>query len=234
MSLDHSAPRFDPVGRVPAQMIERRRRVLVLGAGALLLALLGASVANSQRASLRCVDGRLVAYQGRLLPLGEEEIEEARLAPLRVPAAACEDQDFPTRAALESRYMELAMGRADDAIRSEDREALESSLDTLEGLPEGADESLTRRHRQLVEALLRTEVQHARESRQQALRRIEQARQAGVPEAKLRAAEKSLGLPASPPAELEAPPPREEETKTSPAPAPQDEPPVAAGSSRAL
>jgi len=194
VSFDSFPSRLDPSRRSPAQLIESRRRVLLLGAGALLVALLGASVANAQRAILLCVDGRLVAYQGRFMPLGSEEIDDERLPPLRVASSACEDETFDDRAALEARYMEIAMGRADDAIHNEDRDALETSLDALEGLPADADETLTRRYRQLVEALLRVDVQSARQSHQQALQRIEQARQAGVDERALRSAEKALGL----------------------------------------
>ena len=167
--------------------------MLVLGACAVLLALLSASVANASRASLRCIEGHLVAYQGRLLPWGEEPLEE--LEPLPVTPGACDEEHFEDRGDLEVRYREIAVGDADEALRSEDQDAIETSLGALDKLPTQTDQGLARRYRQLIEALLQVEVQRARETRQRALHRIEQARRAGVDEATLREAEAQLDPP---------------------------------------
>ncbi|MEX1368812.1 MAG: hypothetical protein AB1Z98_37135 [Nannocystaceae bacterium] len=232
MSQDPAAFRFEPKASGPADpsidpAADRRRRVLVLGAGAVLVALAGASVANSQHASLRCVDGTLVAYRGRLLPLGEMPLVDPELPPLSVPEDACEDEDFESLSELRERYREVAMGWADEAIRSEDVAALETSLDALQGLRDD-DGGIAPRHREIMEALLRHEVQQASDSHDRARRRLEQARQLGVSEQVLRSAETALGElasatpqptspavtppapePAEPPADLPSPTPAE-------------------------
>ncbi|MEM7151896.1 MAG: hypothetical protein AAF799_03595 [Myxococcota bacterium] len=178
-----------------------------------MLALLSASVANASRASLRCIEGHLVAYQGRLLPWGEEPLEG--LEPLPVTPDACDEEHFEDRGDLEVRYREIAVGDADEALRTEDQEAIETSLGALDKLPTDADQGLARRYRQLIEALLQVEVQRARQTRQRALHRIEQARRAGVDETTLREAEAQLDPP---------PPSRPTEAEAAPAPPPVEPP----------
>lgn len=190
--------------------------MLVLAAGAVLVALAGASVANSQHASLRCEDDQLVPYTGRLLPLGERPLDDPGLPPLAVEASECEDEQFESRAELRERHRELTAGWADAALLSEDPSALETSLQTLERLPQDEDEVGARR-RQIIEALLRANVAQARESLERARLRLQQARDAGVDEETIRAAEEVLeSMVAGPPdvEEVAAPP--------EPAPPPQD------------
>ncbi|MCA9712014.1 MAG: hypothetical protein KDK70_39630, partial [Myxococcales bacterium] len=112
MSEPLPVPRFDASGQAPGAATERRRRLLLLAGGALVLALVVSSVANRSRASLRCVDGQLVPYRGRLLPVGEEPYEDEAFPPLRIPAASCEDELFESHGAFEERYVELAFSQA--------------------------------------------------------------------------------------------------------------------------
>lgn len=230
MSVDFPAPRFDPRGRGPGHANERRRRVLVLGAAALLVALAGASVANSRRAALRCEDQQLVPYGGRLLPLGEQPLDDSELPPLTVAVGECEDEDFDSRAALRERYRELAASRADAALASEEPSALETSLEALESL-DGEGGGLTPRYREVMEALLRVEVERAKQSHHRAWRRLEQAREAGVDADALRAAERELDAltPPSRRAPAPEPPPTE-----APAPRPAEPRPPSTPGSRAL
>ncbi len=214
MSASPSVPRFDPSGRAPGRLAERRRRLIVLGAGAVLLVLIAASVGNAGRFELRCVDGLLVAYRGQALPLGEDPVDETRFPPLAVPAAACEDEVFADASSFEARYLELAVGRVDQAIRTEDRDALEAAMQTLESVSEltSGSRASRERHRALMQALLNLDVAQARDSRRRALERLEKARRLGIDDDVLRAAEQALGLPGkqtAPPtaAEPPAPPP---------------------------
>lgn len=220
-------PRFDPSGPAPGFTTERRRRLLVLAAGALVLALVVSSVANARRASLRCVDGQLVPYRGRLLPAGEEPLADDAYPALRVPVAACEDELFESHRAFEDRYVELALSQADPAERPEDRLAAETAIDAIDAmgeLPTGARDRLQQRRRALLERVVEQKVEQARESQQQAFQWIERARRAGADPAVLRAAERSLGLgssttsePTTPSADVEpAEPPPHHETLPEP------------------
>jgi hypothetical protein len=205
-------PRFEPGGRTPGPLGERRIRLLALAAGALVLALVASSVANAGRASLRCVDGQLVAYRGSLLPVGEEPLDDPTLPPLPVPAAACEDEELPGLAELRARHRELTRGRVGDALRSEDRVAIESTVEALDAMadPAAADdgtESVLRDRRELLESAVEAKVEDARAAHRDALRWIERARQAGVDPARLRAAERTLGLHVAPVAEDVTPAP---------------------------
>jgi hypothetical protein len=210
-------PRFEPGARAPGQLAERRVRLLVLAAGALVLALVASSVANAGRASLRCVDGQLVAYGGSLMPAGEEPLDDPALPPLPVPASACEDEELAGLAELRARHREIARGRVEDVIRSEDRFAIESTMEALDAMAEPGDgQDVLRDRRALLESIVEAEVEAAREHHRDALRWIERAREAGVDPARLRAAERALGLPATseaePPPEPEAEPPPEPTT----------------------
>lgn len=204
-------PRFDPDARASGQLAERRVRLLVLAAGALLLALAASSVANAGRASLRCVDGQLVAYRGSLLPVGEEPLDDPGLPPVPVPAAACEDEELPGLAELRARHRELTRGRVDEAMRSDDRVAIESAVEALDAMVDPArgdgHEDVLRDRRDLLGSIVDAKVEDAHAAHQDALRWIERARQAGVDPARLRAAERALGLheppqPAPPPPEV--------------------------------
>lgn len=204
-------PRFDPGARALGQLIERRGRLLVLAAGALLLALGASSVANNGRMSLRCVDGQLVAFRGVLMPAGEEPLDDPTLPPLPVPAAACEDEELESLDTLRARHRELAHGRMDEAMLSEDRMAMESTMEALDAMaetPESASDAERERKRKVLESVVDAKVEEARASQQEALRWIERAQRAGVDPARLRAAERMLWLLAPEPT---APPPPAEE-----------------------
>jgi hypothetical protein len=230
-------PRFDPGARAPSQLAERRVRLLVLGAGALVLSLVVSSVANTRRVGLRCVDGQLVAYRGSLLPAGEEPLDDPSLPPVPVPAAACEDEELEGLAELRARHRELTRGRIDDAIRSEDRVAIESTVEALDAMADPAaggdgSEDVLRHRRDLLGSIVDAKVEDARAAHQDALRWIERARQAGVDPARLRAAERALGLPAA----LDADPP-DAAAEAVPVPVervPTEPPPVEPSSPRAL
>ncbi|MEM9460246.1 MAG: hypothetical protein AAGF11_39090 [Myxococcota bacterium] len=230
MSEPLPVPRFDPLGPAPGFGAERRRRLLVLAMGALVLALVASSVANASRASLRCIEGQLVPFRGRLLPVGEEPLDDDAHPALRVPPSACDDELFESRSAFEERYVELALSQADPGEQPEERLAAESAVDALDAmsqLPIGAGEQFQLRRRTLLHGIVQHKVEQARESQQEAIQWIERARRAGADPAVLRAAERSLGLhPSSP-----APPEKSVDAITSPAPR-QAVPPTA--SSRSL
>lgn len=223
-------PRFDPLGPAPGFGAERRRRLLVLIMGALVLALVASSVANASRASLRCIDGQLVPFRGRLLPVGEEPLDDDAHPALRVPPAACDDELFESRGAFEERYVELALSQADPGEHPEERLAAESAIDALDAmsqLPIGTGEQLQERRRTLLHGVVQHKVEQARQSQQEAIRWIERARRAGADPAMLRAAERSLGLP--PP----TPEPSDPSVDTTTSPAPRQAAPPA-DSSRSL
>lgn len=199
MSDDSPVLRFDAGTRGSGQLAERRVRLLLLAGGALVLALVASSVANAGRVSLRCVDGQLVAYGGSLLPVGEEPLDDPTLPPVPVPAAACEDEELSGLAELRARHRELTRGRVDEAIRSDDRVAIESTVEALDAMADPAvagedSEDVLRDRRDLLGSILDAKVEDARAAHQDALRWIERARQAGVDPAHLRAAERALGL----------------------------------------
>jgi hypothetical protein len=234
VSDDLPVPRFEPAARASGPA-ERRIRLLVLAGGALVLALVASSVANAGRVSLRCVDGQLVPHRGSLLPVGEEPLGDPSLPPVPVPAAACEDEELEGFAALKARHLELTRGRIDDAIRSADRVAIESTVEALDAMadPGTGSENLLRDRRDLLGTIVDQKVEDARVAHQHALRWIERAREAGVDPARLRAAERALGLPATadtePPLAATDPPPAPAEL------APTIEPDIAEPSSpRAL
>lgn len=223
VSDDLPVPRFDPGARATGQLAERRVRLLALVGGALVLALVASSVANAGRASLRCVDGLLVAHRGSLMPVGEEPLDDPSLPPLPVPAAACEDEELAGLPELRARYRELTRSRVDEVIRSEDRIAIESTVAALDAMaePDGEDggedagEDVLRDRRDLLEAIVDAKIEEARAAHQDAVRWIERARQAGVDPARVRAAERALGLlddraaePPTPEAEATATPER--------------------------
>lgn len=223
MSDDLPVPRFDPGARVSGQLAERRVRLLMLAAGALVLALVASSIANASRASLRCVDGQLVAYRGSLMPVGEEPLDDPTLPPVPVPAAACEDEELPGLAELRTRHRELTRGRVDDALRSDDRVAIESTVEALDAMADPASggdgsEDVLRDRRDLLGSIVDAKVEDARAAHQDALRWIERARQAGVDPARLRAAERALGLQAAP--DVEPPPPAPAIADAAPEPTP--------------
>lgn len=205
MSDRDPVPRFVPDARAPVRLGERRGRLLVIAAGGLLLALLASSVANTTRVGLRCIDGELVAVRGSLMPAGEEPLDDPNLPPLLVPTAACEDEDLPDLAALRARHRELAHG-GDAPRRAEDRQPrTPTALDALPELPDDADEETQAERRALLQTMVDEKVEQARASQQEALRWIERARQAGVDPARLRAAERALGLLAAPVEAVAAP-----------------------------
>jgi hypothetical protein len=213
-------PRFDPGARAPGLSFERRGRLLVLAAGAMVLAVVASSVANAGRASLRCVDGQLVAHRGALMPAGEEPLDDPSLPPLSVPPGTCEDEELTGLSELRDRYREIARTRMDEAMRSEDRRAIESTMDALDAMVEpspGGDEDVLEQRRDLLESIVDAKVEEALARQQDALRWIERARNAGVEPARLRAAERALGLPT---AELEAPEPEHEPEPEPAAPSP--------------
>lgn len=228
MNDDLSVPRFEPGVRVPGQLAERRVRLLALAGGALVLALVASSVANAGRVGLRCVDGQLVAYRGSFLPVGEEPLHDSTLPPVPVPAAACEDEDLSGVAELRSRHLELTRGRVDEALRSEDRVAIESTVEALDAMADPASdasqrEDVLRNRRDLLGTIIEAKVEDARTAHQEAVRWIERARQAGVDPARLRAAERALGLHTEAPepapsseAELAEAPPEAEPAEPSP------------------
>jgi len=172
------------------------------------LALVASSIANAGRASLRCIDGYWVPHHGRLLPVGEEPLVDDAYPPLPAPPGACEDELFEDRDGFESRYVELAFGRDDPALRSEGRLGAESAIEAIKAmgeLPTGASEALQQRRRSLLEQVVHEKVDQARQSQHDALQWIERARRSGVDPAVLRAAERSLGLTsAAPEAEVPA------------------------------
>lgn len=223
MSDDLPVPRFDPGVRGFGPLAERRVRLLVLAGGALVLALVASSVANAGRVSLRCIDGQLVAHRGSLLPVGEEPLDDPTLPPVPVPSAACEDEELPGLAELRARHRELTRGRVDEAIRSDDRVAIESTVEALDAMVDpatagDASEDVLRDRRDLLGSIVDAKVEDARVAHQDALRWIERARQAGVDPARVRAAERALGLHATPDAApLE---PAEPLTEVAPEPAP--------------
>ena len=203
MSDDSPVLRFDAGTRGSGQLAERRVRLLLLAGGALVLALVASSVANAGRASLRCVDGQLVAHGGSLLPVGEEPLDDPTLPPVPVPAAACEDEELPGLAELRARHRELTRGRVDEAIRSDDRVAIESTVEALDAMVDPAvagdgSEDVLRDRRDLLGSIVDAKVEDARAAHQDALHWIERARQAGVDPARVRAAERALGLTALP------------------------------------
>jgi hypothetical protein len=237
VSNDLPAPRFEAGARASGQLAERRIRLLVLAGGALLLALVASSVANAGRVSLRCVDGQLVAYHGSLLPVGEEPLDDPTLPPVPVPAAACEDEELSGLAELRARHLELTRGRVDEAIRSDDRVAIESTVEALDAMADpaaGGDgrEAVLRNRRDLLGTIVDAKVEDARAAHQDALRWIERARQAGVDPARLRAAERALGLPESTTTEPEAPP--AELAEAMPGPVPHEPIPVEPRTPRSL
>lgn len=177
-------------------MVERRGRLLVIAAGALLLALVVSSVANTSRVSLHCDDGVLVAHRGSLMPVGDEPLDDPSLPPLPVPMAVCEDEEFPDLATLRTRYHEIARTRMGEAMAHHPTaEPLEpATLDALAELPEDADEQTVAARRAMLRSIVDAKVEAARKSQQDAVRWIEQARRAGVDPAHLRAAERMLGL----------------------------------------
>lgn len=221
MSDDLPVPRFDPGVRGSGQLAERRIRLLVLAGGALVLALVVSSVANAGRVGLRCLDGQLVAYRGSLLPVGEEPLDDPSLPPVPVPAAACEDEDLPGLAELRSRHRELTRGRVDEAIRSDDQVAIESTVEALDAMADPAvvgddGDDVLRDRRELLGSVLDAKIEAARAAHQDALRWIERARQAGVDPARVRAAERALGLHTT----AETTPPKPVEPPVDPAPEP--------------
>lgn len=235
VSDDLPVPRFDPGPRGSGQLAERRVRLLMLAGGAIVLALVASSVANAGRVSLRCIDGQLVAYRGSLLPVGEEPLEEPALPPVPVPAAACEDEELPGLTELRARHRELTRGRVDEAIRNDDRVAIESTVEALDAMVDPAavsddSEDVLRDRRDLLGSVVEAKVEDARAAHQEALRWIERARQAGVDPARVRAAERALGLHASP----EAPPRESAEPLAEPAPAPVDSTPLEPSTPRTL
>jgi hypothetical protein len=191
----------------------------MLATGALVLALVASSVANAGRASLRCVDGQLLAFRGSLMPAGEEPLDDPSLPPLPVPSAACEDEELEDLAALRARHREIARSRVDEVMRSEDRLAIESTMEALDAMAEPAagdeGEEVLHERRALLQSIVDAKVQEARDAQQDALRWIERARNTGVDPAHLRAAERSLDLPA---VEPEAPPLRPVDAALVPAP----------------
>lgn len=236
VSEDLPVPRFDAGPRGSGQLAERRVRLLMLAGGALVLALVASSVANAGRVSLRCVDGQLVAYHGSLLPVGEEPLDDPTLPPVPVPAAACEDEELPGLAELRTRHRELTRGRVDEAIRNDDRVAIESTVEALDAMvdPGAASddgEDVLRDRRDLLGSIVDAKVEDASAAHQEALRWIERARQAGVDPARLRAAERALGLHAIPEAPRE---PAEPLAEAVPDPAPTDPSPLEPNTPRAL
>jgi hypothetical protein len=116
-----------------------------------------------------------------------------------VPAAACEDEDLSGLAELRARHRELTRGRVDEALRSEDRVAIESTVEALDAMADPASdggdrEDVLRNRRDLLGTIIDAKVEDARTAHQEAVRWIERARQAGVDPARLRAAERALGL----------------------------------------
>ncbi len=191
------SPRFDPGARALGQLVERRGRLLVLAAGALVLALVASSVANAGRTSLRCIDGQLVAYRGSLMPAGQEPLDDPTLPPLPVPSALCDDEDLDSLAALRARHREITRSRVDEVMRSDDRMAIESTMEALAAMaeaPEGISEGARERQRQVLHSLVDAKVEEARASQHEAVLWIERARRAGVDESHLRAAERELGV----------------------------------------
>lgn len=210
---------FEPDGRASALPVERRGRLLVIAAGALLLALVASSVANTTRVGLRCVEGQLVAYRGSLMPAGEEPLDDPSLPPLSVATTACEDEELTDLSALRARHREITRSRMGEVIAHATPEELEpSTLDALTELPEDADEEARAERRTMLRSVVDAKVEHARKSQQEAVRWIEQARRAGVDPAHLRAAERMLGLaPPQPAAPAEPEPATNDEAPADPA-----------------
>jgi len=200
------------------------------------LALVASSVANAGRTSLRCVDGQLVAHRGSLMPAGEEPLDDPGLPPLPVPAAACEDEELAGLPELRARHRELTRGRVDEVIRSEDRVAIESTVEALDAMAEpegeGVGEDVLRDRRDLLEAIVDAKVDEARATHQDALRWIERARQAGVDPARVRAAERALGLHDD--RATEPPAPQPEVVAVTPEPTPDGPDPLEPTIPRAL
>jgi hypothetical protein len=196
----------------------------MLAAGAVVLALVASSVANAGRTSLRCIDGQLVAFRGSLMPAGEEPLDDPSLPPLPVPSAACEDEELEGFDALRARHREIARSRVNEVMRSEDRLAIESTMEALDAMAEPAAgderEDVLHERRELLQSIVDTKVEEARDAQQDALRWIERARQTGVDAARLRAAERSLGRPVAEPEPEPLPPDAElEPAPAEPAPA---------------
>ncbi len=190
--MGSDVPHFDAVGGTTSQGTQRRHRAWVLAAGAVLLAVAAGTVANIGRRSLECIDATLVPHRGQWLPLGAEPLADARFPPLSVTDGECEDESFSSASDFETRYYEIAMGRAGEAIRTEDSAGLEAAVDALARLPRDADGVLARQYTKLVESLLQADVELALERREHALRRIEQARGAGIDPEVIAAAERAL------------------------------------------
>lgn len=195
----------------------------MLAAGALVLALVSSSVANSGRASLRCVDGQLVPHRGRLLPVGEQLLEDGAFPPVPVSPAACEDEEFEDFETFEARYVELFITPNAASASASASEGLrpETAVEAIEAIPEGGGEKYEPQRRALLEQTVRDKVERARRAQQDALHWIERARRAGVDPSLLRAAERSLGLDPGP---AEAPAPRDAARQAQPEPEPGDAP----------
>jgi hypothetical protein len=175
-------PRLSPPPR-PA----RGRLVVVLAACAA-VAMLGTSILNRSRWTLQCEDGRLVAYRGLSLPIGESRLDPDAYPPIHVLPAACEDIVASSREELEEHYVAATMHRIDSA-RSADASGLESAAQVAEQLVDAADvgnDVLDERKRELVVALLRADLRAANTALQRARARLRAAADAGVSEEVLR------------------------------------------------
>jgi hypothetical protein len=143
------------------------------------------AVANTGRFALVCVDGKMEARRGSLLPGRMKPLPDPLFVPLTVPPALCRNSEHGSRRALERAYIETAIASVDAAIAAGSAEDLQRSLASLELMLGSAGEhletsGLERRRRALLLARLRSEVEQARTARQRAMSRIEQAREAGL------------------------------------------------------
>lgn len=208
-------PRLSPPPR-PA----RGRLVVVLAACAA-VAMLGTSILNRSRWTLQCEDGRLVAYRGLSLPIGESRLDPDAYPPIHVLPAACEDFVASSREELEEHYVAATMHRIDSA-RSANVSELESATQVAEQLVDAADigpHVLGERKRELVVALLRADLRAANTALQRARARLGAAADAGVSEDVLRALQAEIDAVGTMPAAKGPATTPEPEPATQPEPA---------------
>lgn len=175
-------------------------RLVGLVGALLLFVAAAAAAANAGRFGLRCIDGKIEARRGTVVPGRMTRLRDPLFVPLTVPPALCRDTDFGSRGALERAYVEAALASVDAAIAAGSDEDLQRSLASLELLLGAASDridtsGLERRRRALLIARLRAEVEQARTARQRAMSRIEQAREAGLDDPLVDQLEQELRTP---------------------------------------
>ena len=193
-----------------------RARLAFVVAACAAVALVGASIVNRARWSLRCEDGQLVAYRGLSLPAGAGRLDPELYPPVDVPEALCQDVTVASKRALEKHYLESTVQRIDSAIQSDDKGQLESaaqSVEKLVGSAGGASKLLADRKRALIVALLRADLKGAEAALGRARGRLMAAENAGVSEEVLSALRRELGeLTGETPPEPPPPAPEPEQT----------------------